>query len=595
MESDKEAQPTSSSSKYVATCDLCSLPIKDVKLKYKCSTCEETTSSSDPNVNFCMCEMCIISHTRRKHDVLDYKQMKVVVCEQHLVCCSSFCEDCDRLICTMCVQQHAVVEKHEVIPMELKANAIKWDIHEAISEVDEEYKPIVKRLENAEQFSDQVAKISSSSKSGQQNIYDQMLEIFNESLGESGEKMKTVCDVAASVEKTLEDTVKMYEGIRDSLESKQSKMRDLLSLSDARLVKQFNPAYLNTSKHELSHCNDSAVRCLYDANTLLVRARLNLKNSFRRVIDDFTEELVGVLDSIVENGKITGVQPQNLPEDSSFFVAYRNCHVQLASSDSHLCIAHSKENDRHVLFELFDRNGQKSTTQLVEKVDMKFFRMFSCFAGIVFQVDEKGFSAFKTINEKVEHLNRWEVSVSSISGFYFDNGAFYYHSSTVENRRWTLKFESTAFAQIGPCQDGYSPFVSCQLSSEILYMSLWDESVEEIKTCSLFIHSNKSCAASSSLKSIGTLDLSKLQPVKTFVTFESVNNQTVAVACSISEQECKFAYKQIIDDTFDLDGQTYFKSVAIKSVHNIQFFNCDCYFSTKEGAVIHHKNFFTEL
>ena len=45
MDTVSDAQLESSSDNSVSNCDVCTMPIEDVKLKFKCSTCEEKTPS----------------------------------------------------------------------------------------------------------------------------------------------------------------------------------------------------------------------------------------------------------------------------------------------------------------------------------------------------------------------------------------------------------------------------------------------------------------------------------------------------------------------------------------------------------------------
>ena len=47
MDTGSDAQLGSSSDNSVTNCDVCTMPIEDVKLKFKCSTCEEKTPSDE--------------------------------------------------------------------------------------------------------------------------------------------------------------------------------------------------------------------------------------------------------------------------------------------------------------------------------------------------------------------------------------------------------------------------------------------------------------------------------------------------------------------------------------------------------------------
>ena len=128
------------------TCSVCSIVVEDLKSRFSCKTCQisledyEKNSSNDVNLT---CDVCIQSHVRQKHNVLDYKLMKVVVCKVHLLTCSDFCRSCDKLICNICFKDHAF-KKHEIISIESRATEIKKTLHEKLAQSDKEYKPLVR-------------------------------------------------------------------------------------------------------------------------------------------------------------------------------------------------------------------------------------------------------------------------------------------------------------------------------------------------------------------------------------------------------------------------------------------------------------------
>ena len=547
------------------------MPIEDVKLKYQCSTCELKSVLSEKNVSSFLCEVCITSHTRRKHEVLDYKQMKAVVCEQHLVCCNCFCKDCDRLVCNICLPQHAL-EKHSVMLLEQRANEIKRDIHEAISKVDKEYKATVKNLDDAKLVSEQMTKLRSDL-SGDHAIKEQVLQIFRETLDELDQKINEVSESAMTAETKAIEVFKNIEGIRDSMESKQSKMRDLLGLSDGCLVKQFTKGCLDDQKHhEL---------CLLlgfsgDASSLFIAPRQNLKKSIRVALDHFTAEVFGAIERI----------DSKIPDFCRYIASYRNQKISLAASDSHLCVAHFSDGDSEIKFELFDKQGF-NTSKRVPNIDTQFFHMFSCFGGIVFQSDQKGFRALRTENAIVEVTDRWEIHVPNLMGFYYNEGEFHHHfyeQVASSFKQW--KFSDSAYRGefLGSLN---SVYVSSTNLNIIPYVS---------NLVRFYVHHCTNDHLKRNLVSLDDFDKSKIRSLTNMrASFETVNRNVVAIVYSIMENECEFTYQAYDSERYQKVGQNHFRSVEIKGVDSIQFFNSDCYFATKEGLILRLDGFLSEV
>ena len=567
-----QTQPCSSKSESSTNCDVCTMPIECVKLKYKCSTCELKSDSSEGVSSF-LCEMCITSHTRRKHEVLDYKQMKVVVCEQHFVCCNSFCKDCDRLICSMCLPQHAI-EKHTVMLLEQRANEIKRDIHDAISKVDKEYKTTVKNSDDARLVWEQMTKLRSDL-SGEHAIKEQVLQVCRETLDELDLEINKASESAMTAETKASEVFKNVEGIRDSMESKQSIMRDLLSLSDGCLVKQFTKGCLDVEKHHelclLPGFSD-------DASSMFTTPKQNLKKLIRVALNHFITEVFGTIESF----------HSEVPDSCSLFASYRNQKISLAASDSHLCIAHYMDGDSGIEFELSDKQG-RNTSKWVPKVDKQWFRVFSCFGGIVFQIDQKGFRALKTVIAFVGVTDRWEINVQNLLGFFYHKGKFQHHCYTLAaSNDWIWKFSDCAY---GEChlRKPSNFFVY----STTLNLLSWAWSSGSSTFC-IYLKGKKFEGGDLQL---GNFDASKIQILTNIrVTFESLHDKIVVIAYSIMENECEFVYQAYNTEArYKQVGQTHFKSVAIKGVDSIQFFNSDCYFATKEGLILRLGSFFSEL
>ena len=383
-----ETEDHSNETMLALKCSICTMTIEDVKLKFKCRTCEQTASgdSSDEISGASLCEICIQTHTRRKHDVLDYKDMKVVVCAHHLVYCGYFCLDCDRLICNLCALQSHAMEDHKYVPVSQQANEIKNKIHEALSDIDEDYKPIVKKLASAEKLADQAGKLRSEN----DGIETKIVKILQDTLEELNEEFTAISTSAIVAESNAIKFVKEIKEKISSVESKQSKLRELLSFSDGWLVNEFNSDSCDIPNEEIF--NNLVVSAISESSDVSIGAEENLKESFKSALKIYAEEVRDNLNSISEEEKDQNLFP--FPANCTHFKKYPNKKIVMAASDSHICIAHFRENSNVISFEFIDRNHKK-TLKSVSIVDSKLFRLFSCYGGVLFQAGEKDYQAFK--------------------------------------------------------------------------------------------------------------------------------------------------------------------------------------------------------
>ena len=577
MEAESDNQPGPSQNAVTISCANCTMTIDDIKLRFKCGTCEQTKSSdsSDQISSVFVCELCIISHTRRKHEVLDYKDMKVDVCEHHLVYCGYFCLDCDGLICNMCAVQTHAMQGHKYVPVSQQANEIKKKIHETLSGIDEDYKPIVKNLAAAEKLADQVGKLRSEN----DGIKTKIVKILQDTLEELNEEFTAISTSAIAAESNANKFVKEIKEIISSVESKQSKLRELLSFSDGWLVKEFNSDSCDISNDEIF--NNLVVSATSESSDVIIGAEENLKESFKVALRNYAEEVRDKFNSISEEGNDQNLFP--LLANCRHFKMYPNQKIVMAASDSHLCIAHFRENSTVISFEFIDRN-KKKTMKSVSNVDSKFFRLFSCYGGVIFQTGEKYYQAFKFKDTSYELLDRWRIEKPNVQGFFYHEGGFYHHcytSSSTSDWRWF--FADNLYDEI---MWGRADFLS--VSSNTKPSPLYAAYFRQPSNSYMFVKFPKRHECK------GKLDVSSVQPV-TNIVFELIKEQLVVIAYSISENDVRFAYKPSSSDTFHQRGRTLSKSVDLKAVKDVQFFNSDCYFVAEEGELIRCINFFSEL
>ena len=187
----------------------------------------------------------------------------------------------------------------------------------------------------------------------------------------------------------------------------------------------------------------------------------------------------------------------------------------------------------------------------------------------------------RLLNSKTSYelLDRWRIEEPNVQGFFYHEGGFYHHCYT--SARWF--FADNLYVELS-----LSLFDLLSVSSNIKPSPLFLAHFRRTDSAYIYVKFPKDHEFK------GKLDVSSVQPVIN-MAFELVQEQIVVIAYSISENKVRFAYKPYISDTFCHSGRTFSKSVDLKSVKEVQFFNSDSYFVTEEGNLIRHINFFSEL
>ena len=260
--------------------------------------------------------------------------------------------------------------------------------------------------------------------------------------------------------------------------------------------------------------------------------------------------------------------------------------ISLAASDSHLCVAHFSDGDSEVTFDLFDKQGC-NTCKRVPNVDEQFFQMFSCFGGIVFQNDQNGFRALRTENANVEVTDRWEIHVSNLMGFYYNEGEFHHHfyePAASNLKLW--KFSDCAYPEL---------YLDCR--KKVFVSSTNLNIIPFVSNLTMFyVHHGTKDHLKKDIVTLGDFGQSKIRILTNMrASFETVNRNVVAIAYSIMENECEFTYQAYDSERYQKVGPNHFRSVEIKGVDSIQFFNSDCYFATKEGLILRLDGFLSEV
>ena len=107
-------------------CNICRTNKKSTtynNLFYKCLTC-----------NYDICPLCKFNHDK-KHQIINYDD-KFCMCEKHNNNYISFCQNCKKNICTLCLDQHKIhtmINFNHILPnmanLEKKKNELKYKIY----------------------------------------------------------------------------------------------------------------------------------------------------------------------------------------------------------------------------------------------------------------------------------------------------------------------------------------------------------------------------------------------------------------------------------------------------------------------------------
>ena len=206
------------------------LPLTEV---YRCQDChpEETSEREDGTKlppKF-LCELCVVIHFRKNHELSDHKGYKPEFCPQHKYLCQMFCETCQIIVCFKCLGSHS---KHDYKPISEKASIVRTQIFNHLNKFDALSKPLANRKANAEatcSSSHMEDYRSWSSEKIIDGLYDRCERIISENR-DSWKKM---------VDDKLRNEIGI-QGISQRANTQISQLRGMLSLSNGSCVMKFS-------------------------------------------------------------------------------------------------------------------------------------------------------------------------------------------------------------------------------------------------------------------------------------------------------------------------------------------------------------------
>ena len=114
---------TPSSSESTQICSSCEESCAS-ELLYKCTQCNV---SNNPKF---LCDLCVAPHIKKKHPILDHRNLEPAVCSEHRQLCLDYCITCDEVSCAKCLVKHS---KHEFKPLNEKASEVRAKVFEMLT------------------------------------------------------------------------------------------------------------------------------------------------------------------------------------------------------------------------------------------------------------------------------------------------------------------------------------------------------------------------------------------------------------------------------------------------------------------------------
>ena len=217
VESDGDCKSETFDQPKEGNCESCSEHFKFEKM-FKCTSCmaeSETTIAV-------FCELCILSHVRRGHEIVNDKQQKPAICEDHKNICSIYCISCDVIMCSNCISLH---KNHSFMSVEERAGEVRSEVFEIISELDSCDKKIRGTQERIHERKEKRAE-----------NYAKLVETVSSQI--DAFKQKVLNHIGSEHEKTVKIEQEAEENYETLLKC-QGSLRELLSCSDGIMVEQF--------------------------------------------------------------------------------------------------------------------------------------------------------------------------------------------------------------------------------------------------------------------------------------------------------------------------------------------------------------------
>ena len=259
-----------------ATCYYDSFKFKELE-KFKCNSCDrmfaktcmfgckscsssEPSSSPDSQLRKLCCKICtVVLHIRKKHEVVDDRGYAPAVCVEHDNIYHFFCETCQKILCTECIESHIT---RSFQPLSQKAVEVRKNVFDLLIENEELSKPTKHQEALVRDCSDIVTNIreSMSIERIKTTFLERCMKFVNslsttrlhefylkiaEELKEEKEN-----DSSNSAQELTAENIQMIQSAAAKADANGINLREVLQDSDGNLVKNFLENTFRTSVQE---------------------------------------------------------------------------------------------------------------------------------------------------------------------------------------------------------------------------------------------------------------------------------------------------------------------------------------------------------
>ncbi|XP_075259648.1 uncharacterized protein LOC142351489 [Convolutriloba macropyga] len=255
-------------------CNLCQRKVAEV---FHCGTCAVSDDQTASSVEH-LCQICISSHLARDHTIRNQKGQEPLICREHKMIQQEYCRSCDVILCWLCTSLHS---KHEFEPLEKRASELKGRVFEMLTELEPNEKPLhVKK----EQICATIEKHKSEQKELREECGVQVEKLRQRGLQVIEENSGLMSGELSQISVAVDGTVSM-----------QQNLRDLLSGSNAHLLKKFKE-----TEEDVNNCKKLSVEFV-SVNSLDVRSYA--KNLLAEEFQRFSSSICNGLQSVMTEKK----------------------------------------------------------------------------------------------------------------------------------------------------------------------------------------------------------------------------------------------------------------------------------------------------
>lgn len=227
-----------------AVCLVCEKQFDKMEL-YRCITCHESdqksSSSEKKQPSFShYCKACVLSHVRKKHEIVDHKRYTPAVCLDHENLCFLFCSDCKVVFCFECISKHT---RHSFVPVSEKAGEVRGTIYEFMGKYDELAKPMMHRAQVVMDSLGNIHKFSSSMTG--QNLVATFCDAFERVIRSNENSLIERMSNQRKTQKPNDEThfskdeIQCLENVAKTSNQNLEHLKNMLKMSDGVCVSNF--------------------------------------------------------------------------------------------------------------------------------------------------------------------------------------------------------------------------------------------------------------------------------------------------------------------------------------------------------------------